>query len=603
MTLSTPTRLICALLLVALAEPALQAQGTGIITTVAGNGTPGSSGDGGPATSAQLGSAGLAIAPDNQGNLYILDASNNHIRKVNSAGTIDTIGGGGAGALVDGAPATSVSQIPGTGVATGNGGNLYVCGASVVWRIDTGGILHLIAGTPLGPGFSGDGGPASSAKISCSNLALDGAGNIYLSDIFNNHIRKIDTSGIITTVAGNGTAGYSGDGGLAIKAQLNLPQGLAADGAGNLYFADNVFYIRKVDTSGIITTVAGNGSPISISEGVPATSTGMNPTYVAVDGAGNLFISDTGTNRVREVNSAGMIHTVAGGITNFNLGDGGPATSASLQNPRDVIVDNSGNLYIGDEFHYRVRKVTGIAAAKGTAPSVSSAVNAASFAAKSSLVQGSLATLFGAGLAASTAEASAIPLPVSLADVSVTIAGVAAPLVFVSSTQINLQVPWTLQSGTAPVVVTVNGAVSAAFQATVGGLAPGIFTTQFGVGPAIAINPDGSLAAPAGSIPGVATRPTKVGDTIIILATGLGLVTPPIVTGAASSDQVRRTIIMPDVLIGGVTADVKFSGLSPQFVGVNQLNVVVPNVPSGVVPLQIDDLGHDSSDKVTIAVE
>jgi uncharacterized protein (TIGR03437 family) len=177
-------------------------------------------------------------------------------------------------------------------------------------------------------------------------------------------------------------------------------------------------------------------------------------------------------------------------------------------------------------------------------------------------------------------------------------------LVSVSPTQINLQVPWTLQSGTAEIVVTVNGSVSASFKATVGGLAPGIFTTQYGVGPAIAINADGSLAATEGSIPGLATRPAKVGETIIILATGLGLVTPPIVTGAAASDAVRRTLIMPNVTIGGVTATVSFSGLSPQFVGVNQLNVVVPNVPAGVVPLLIEDLGNNnSSDKVTIAVE
>jgi uncharacterized protein (TIGR03437 family) len=219
-----------------------------------------------------------------------------------------------------------------------------------------------------------------------------------------------------------------------------------------------------------------------------------------------------------------------------------------------------------------------------------------------SLVQGELASLFGTSLAASTVSATTIPLPPSLGGVSVTIGGVAAPLLFVSLGQINLQVPWTLQNGTVDIVASVNGTVSAAFKATVGGVAPGIFSTQFGAGPAIAINSDGSLAAQAGSIPGIATRPAKVGETIIILGTGLGLVLPAITTGAAASDVLRRTIITPTVLIGGVGAQVSFSGLSPQFVGVNQLNVVVPSVPAGMVSLQIDEAGVRSTDKVTIAV-
>jgi uncharacterized protein (TIGR03437 family) len=190
----------------------------------------------------------------------------------------------------------------------------------------------------------------------------------------------------------------------------------------------------------------------------------------------------------------------------------------------------------------------------------------------------------------------------SLAGASVTVGGIPAPLLFASAGQINIQVPWTLQNGTVDIVVTVNGSVSASLKAAVGGLAPAIFTTQFGVGPAIAINSDGSLAAPVGSIPGIATRPAKVGETIIILGTGLGLVTPSIATGAAASDGLRETIIRPAVLVGGVSAQVAFSGLSPQFVGVNQLNVVVPNVAAGVVPLQINEIGSTTTDKVTIAV-
>ena len=183
-----------------------------------------------------------------------------------------------------------------------------------------------------------------------------------------------------------------------------------------------------------------------------------------------------------------------------------------------------------------------------------------------------------------------------------TVQGVAAPLLFVSPTQINFQVPWNVQFGPADIVVTVNGTASAKFSATIGGVSPGIFSTQSGVGTAIAINTDGSLVAPLGSIPGIATRPARPGETIIILATGLGLVTPVATTGAASADTLRRTILTPTVLIGGTAATVTFSGLTPQFVGVNQLNVVVPNVAPGVVPLQIDVAGIRTTDQVTIAV-
>lgn len=237
-------------ILAALAGPGLWAQAAGTITTVAGDGTPGSIGDGGLATSAELGIGGLGIAPDYQGNLYILDPQAYHIRKVNKAGIIHTIGGGGTGVLADGAAAASVSQIPGTALATDAAGNIYVCGGSVIWKIDSGGILHLIGGTAFGQGFSGDGGPAIKAQLGCSNLSLDGAGNIYFPDAFTNHIRKIDTKGIITTIAGNGKQGHSGDNGSALNAELFLPQGLSADAAGNVYFADGAVYIRKVDTKG-----------------------------------------------------------------------------------------------------------------------------------------------------------------------------------------------------------------------------------------------------------------------------------------------------------------------------------------------------------------
>jgi uncharacterized protein (TIGR03437 family) len=252
------------------------------------------------------------------------------------------------------------------------------------------------------------------------------------------------------------------------------------------------------------------------------------------------------------------------------------------------------------------------AAAFGQTPSVNAGgvVNGASFDKTMPVTPGSLISIFGSNLAATTAQADSIPLSTVLGNVSVTINGVAAPLngVFHTSSfdQINAQLPWNVQTGTAQVVVTNNGVASPAQTLQVGQFSPGIFSVNFGTGQAIAINPDGSLAAPAGSIPGLATKPAKIGDPggLIILATGLGPVDPPVANGNNSLDALRKTTTTPTVLIGNVPAQVVFSGLSPQFVGVNQINVAVPaGTPVGdKVPLQIQIGGLTSTNQVTIAV-
>ena len=234
--------------------------------------------------------------------------------------------------------------------------------------------------------------------------------------------------------------------------------------------------------------------------------------------------------------------------------------------------------------------------------SVSAALNGASFAKGVGVTPGSLISVFGTGFAAANALAQSIPLPVSLGNVSVTVDGIPASLQFVSSGQINLQVPWEITSSTADVVVTANGNVLPAFHAHIAPVAPGIFSTQFGTGQAIAINPDSSLAGPENSIPAVAVRPAKIGGVLEILVTGLGAVSPTVADGADTLDGLRQTAITPTVLIGGVSATVSFSGLAPQFVGVNQLNVIVPQVAPGVVPLQINAGGITTSSQVKIAV-
>jgi len=327
------------------------------ITTAAGTGSAGFSGDGGPAINAKL-SGQLTVAVDNSGNLLISDGGNSRIRKVDASGTITTIAGGGApGVNGDGGLATSAQVFP-SGVTVDSTGNMYIAQGASIRKVNTAGIISTIAGTGL-PGFSGDGGPATSATFLCTNVVADSAGNLYLADTLNNRIRKIDTSGVITTVAGSAQQGYAGDGGPATSAKLYLPQGLAVDRQGNLYFADNATRVRKVDTNGIITTVAGSGTPIAIGDGGPATSAGMTVTWVAVDSSGNLYLADTGGSRIRKVNTSGIISTVAGGGLNTGQGngDGGPATSANFINISSVAVDSAGNVYIADSGAARVRKV------------------------------------------------------------------------------------------------------------------------------------------------------------------------------------------------------------------------------------------------------
>ena len=238
------------------------------------------------------------------------------------------------------------------------------------------------------------------------------------------------------------------------------------------------------------------------------------------------------------------------------------------------------------------------------APRVKSVLNGASFLSSQQIAPGSLISLFGNALSSTaSAQASSIPLPTSLGGTSVTVNNLPVPLIFVSPGQINAQLPWKLQPGTATLVVTANGTPLPALAITIAQFSPAIFALQSGAGAGIVINQDGTLAAAAGSIPGIGTRPSKPGEVVFILATGLGAVDLGIVDGADSSDALRFTATKPRVSIGGASAQVLFSGLSPQFVGVNQLNVIVPDgIDTGNVPVQISIAGVTSSDKVTMAI-
>lgn len=336
---------------------------SGVIDTVAGDGTQSFSGDGGPATSASMNTP-EGIAVDGAGNIFFVDSLNRRIRRVDAAtSTITTYAGNGSfGFSGEGAPAVDASLRLPLGVAPDPAGNLYVAddNNNRIRKVDaSSGLITTLTGNGF-VGNTGNGGPAVNAVInSPHDVALDSAGNIFFADFGNNQVRRIDAStGIITKFAGTLSGGFTGDGGPAVNASLNHPSGLAFDSADNLFIADTSNNrIRRIDAStGIITTVAGGGAG---GDGIPATSSRLfGPGDVALDGAGNLFIADTSNHRIRRVDaSTGIIATVAGTGTAGALGEGGPATSAQLNQPTDVEVDSAGNLYIADKSNYQVRAV------------------------------------------------------------------------------------------------------------------------------------------------------------------------------------------------------------------------------------------------------
>ncbi|MDE0473746.1 MAG: Ig-like domain-containing protein, partial [Gammaproteobacteria bacterium] len=333
---------------------------SGVITKVAGVGTRGIGGDGGPATSAQV-EWPVEIELDGSGNLYISQSKNERIRKVDSSGIITTVARGDLNSAGDGGPATAALLDEPSEVAVDGRGNLYIADAENfrIRKVDSAGIITTVAGVGT-QGFSGDGGPATAAQFNRPiGVALDRAGNLYIADA-SLRVRKVDSSGVITTFAGSGTRGFGGDGGPATAAQIDSPRDVALDTAGNLYIADaNNHRIRKVDSSGVITTVAGTGTAGFGVDGGPATGTLINePQDVAVDRAGNLYIAERVVHRIRKVGTNGLIATIAGTGRRGFSGDGGPATSARLYEPRGIAVDRAGNLYIADTLNRRIRKLT-----------------------------------------------------------------------------------------------------------------------------------------------------------------------------------------------------------------------------------------------------
>jgi sugar lactone lactonase YvrE len=347
----------------------------GFIKTIAGNGGVGSTGDGGPGVQASVFPL-RAVAADALGDVYLGSSVNspepwsydNRVRIVDSGGTIDTVVGiddNGDG------PSALDTVVDPHGLAAGRQtrlADLYIADSrnNQVRRVDGAtGAISTIAGTG-DAGFSGDGGPATAARLSApSDVALDASGNIYVADQNNNRVRRIGINGIITTVAGNGGFGYTGDAVLATITRLASPTGIDVDKAGNIYIADRYNYrVRMVTSQGIISTVAGNGTfdPMaSPGDGRPATQVQVGvPTDVVVNPDGSCYIVEFATHRVRKLQSNGVIVPVAGNGNYGAGGDGGLALNAQLNAPLALARDAAGNLYVGDSNNLRVRRIDAV---------------------------------------------------------------------------------------------------------------------------------------------------------------------------------------------------------------------------------------------------
>jgi uncharacterized protein (TIGR03437 family) len=553
----------------------------GVITTLAGVSvaTGLQLGDTGPAIGARLNSP-QSVAIDSAGHLFIADSANNSIREI-SNGVINTVAGSRVpGFSGDTGSAASARLNAPQGVAVDAAGNFYIADtANNSIRKVTGGVITTVAGSQI-QGFSGDNGPAASARLNQPTaVTVDSSGNLYIADTANSRIRKV-SNGVITTIAGNGIAGFSGDGSAATSAQLSSPSGVALDAAGNLYIADkgNV-RIRKV-SNGNITTVAGGGVILG-DNGPPASAQLAGPIGVAVDATGNLYIADT--NRIRKV-ASGVITTLAGnGAPGFG-GDNTPSTLALVANAQGIVVDSAGNIYVADSANNRVRILT-----PGTPPSITPGGIVPNESSVPIIQPGSWVSIFGSNLANGNYVMNG-DFPKLLGGTSVMIDNRPAYIWFAGPTQINLQVPDDANTGLVSVAVTT-GSGTATSTVTLAQYGPSFDLLGDGkhvVGEIFTPNGNGAfgnydLAGPANTFSYI-TRPVKAGETLTLFGVGFGPTTPVVAAGQAFIGA-ASTNTPVTVTIGGVSANVTFAGISAA--GVYQINLVVPqNTGTGDQPIQ-----------------
>jgi uncharacterized protein (TIGR03437 family) len=586
------------------------------VTTVAGDGVLGFAGDNGPALNSEIWAiAGIAV--DNAGNIYFSDTGNSRVRKVNAAtGIITTIAGNSIrGYSGDGGPATSASlQFP-HGIAVDGNGNVYIGdGNQVLRKVDTNGMITTIAGTSI-YGYSGDGGLATKAQVSLvTGIVVDPAGNIIFSDADNHAIRKITPLGIISTIAGTGTAGHTGDGGPALAATLNLPNSVAFDAAGNLYITEpGNNDVRMITPQGIISTVAGSTKLGHGGDGGLAINALFNdPQGSIVDQAGNLYITDEDSQLIRIVAPNGIINTIAGTGTKGFSGDGGPSVDAQVFLPEGIALAPNGTIYFVDSGNNRIRALVPPPVTALPSIKTGGVISASAFGALPAISPGGWIEIYGSNLAVQTNSWAGVNFtgtaaPTSLIGTSVTIGGAPAFIEYVSATQINAQVPSGVATGPQQLIVKTPAGSTAAYTVTVNAAEPGLLAPpSFNVGGTqyvVALFPDQSTyVLPPGAIPGVTSKRAQPGDVLTIYGVGFGAVTPAISAGQVVSEA--NSIPGFQMMFGSTPATTQYAGLAPSAIGLYQFNVVVPNVPaSDTTPLSFSLAGVPGTQTLFIAIQ
>lgn len=588
---------------------ALSAQ-QGIIATVAGitdtGGNPmrGYSGDDGMASSARLSLANLQnecdparyeeqshLWADRSGNIFIADANNQRIRRIGIDGRITTVAGsgerpsidrdrcsplGGGEAAGDGGAARSAKLYgPSQAIQLANG-NLLICDQknNRIRQVNAQGNISTIVGSNLHTFYAAN-IPATLSPLDWpTSIAADASSRLYFSELHSHRVARVNADGRIQTIAGTGLPGAGADGPDATRSSLSNPTFILVDRDGNVLVAEQGNHrVRRIRTSGAIETVAGTGVPGYSGDGGRATAAQLTlPNGLALDSKGNLYVADMGNHRVRRIAPDGTISTVAGNGQIGRGGEGLPAVQSPLHFPSSVAVDHNDDLYVADWQNYLIRKVS---FAPKPAISAGGVVNAASFLpAPVPLAPGALVSIFGINLAAELTSASAVPLPVDLAGVSVTVNGVKAPLVFVSQNQVNFQLPYELRPGQARIQVTTQQGISNEETVNIGPAAPGIFMLAGG-NKGVVLNQDGSL--------NTEQNPEQRGRVLVVFLTGIGVLDGEITAGqAAPGDRLLRAVLESSATIGGRPAEVLFLGLTPGFVGLAQANLLIPpDAPAG----------------------
>jgi uncharacterized protein (TIGR03437 family) len=547
--------------------------------TIAGDGSYSFSGDGGPATSARL-NGPVAIALDATGVLYIADQKNLRLRTVDATGVISTIDG-------DGTSGTGTNQLsyPG-GVAVGPSGTVYIADQNNdrIQVIVGSGNITTIAGTGI-PGFNGDGLPGAATQLFLPGaMAMGADGTVYFADKGNKRVRALRVDTTITTLAQTPVSS------------------VAVDASGNIYIADGPDNkILSIDPTGRAYVIAGTGTSGFAGDGGPALNAQFNsPGGIAADAHGNFYIADTGNNRIRVIGSDGNVRTIAGtGAADFD-GDGGPALSAVLNGPTGLLVDASGNIWIADTGNNRIRELSPGSASTSVASQQVvplALVNAASML-TGSIAPEEIVTIFGLNIGPVTPTSSPSGvIPTELGQTQVLFDGQPAPLFYVQDSEIMAQVPYEIAGkSTVDIEVMYQGQSCGTVTETVAASAPGIFTVSAGTGLASAGNQDGTLnstfdLAPRGSI-------------IALYATGEGTTNPASVDGQPAVAPYPQPVLPVTVIIGGSLAKIVFAGEAPGFSGLLQVNAVVPpNLAStGLVPVTLEIGSASSQPGVTIAV-